>query len=192
MAMARMLGTTVLALAVVGCAGSAPARLDPDSDVRGARSQLQAAAATGPVRLEVNGLPVSSEGPLGRATVETEAARGVRWMSVRFAAAPEATGQARLLLLFDPPTSLEPGHVCMLDNLPAPVPAADNARLDGVFCEGGSFVAAADASAPSRSPAEMQRLIWRVASRIFPDDYQDSYGFNLFGNRVDVDGSLGR
>lgn len=188
--MVRMLGTTVLALALAGCAGSAPARLDPDSDVRTARAQLQDAAAGGPVRLELNGLPATSEGQLSRAMVESEAARGIRWLNVRFGAPPEATGQARLLLLFDPPAVLKPERACMLDSLPAPVPSPDATALQGVFCQGGAFVAAADASTAGRSTAEVQRLIWRVTGRMFPDNYQDTYGFNLFGYRVGFDGSI--
>jgi hypothetical protein len=36
-----------------------------------------------------------------------------------------------------------------------------------------------------------ERAIWRATTRLFPDDYARSYGWNLFGLRITVGGSFG-
>lgn len=189
--MAKFLGMATLALALAGCAGSSPVRLGPDADVRTARAQLAQAAGAGPVRLEINGLPRTVEGTLDRAEIERQAARGITGLSVRFGEPPAAVGSVRLILLFDPPTAVRPEAACMLDRLPAPAPQSDATRLHAVFCQGGTFVADALAPTPSRTASEVQRLIWRTTGRLFPDDYSETYGFDLFGRRVGVEGQAG-
>lgn len=192
-----MIGTKLAAAALaltaglVGCASPDPARLGPGSDARGARRTLAAAAASGPVRLEVNGLP--APGGLARPALEAEAARGVRGLDVRFGQPPEAAGAARLLLLFDPPPGASSAVACNAAGgaLPAPRPEAGGTRLQAVFCDGGALVADATAATPGRDAAAVARLIWRATGRLFPDDYPDTYGFGLLGNRVGVGGAGG-
>jgi hypothetical protein len=43
----------------------------------------------------------------------------------------------------------------------------------------------------STGQGEAERLVWRATARLFPDDYADSYGFDLFGLRVGLGGSFG-
>lgn len=177
------------ALALVACAATAPIRLGPEADVRAARSRLAETAAAGPVRLEDNLPP--GEGALPRSAIETEAARGVPNLTVRFAAPPEAGGSVRLLLLFDPQPGLSAARACNAATLPPPEPEGAATRLTAVFCDGGAYLADASGTAAARGPGETRRLIWRTTARLFPDDYQDTYGFDLFGFRVGIGGSFG-
>lgn len=177
------------ALLLAACAATPPIQLGPEADPRAARRLLAEAAAAGPVRL-VDNLPPGA-GVLPRPTIEAEAARGVPNLAVRFAAPPTARGAARLLLLFDPPPDLPPIRACNAAALPAPAPDGARTRLQAVFCDGGTYLADASGTATGRDPDAMRRLVWRTTARLFPDDYPDTYGFDLFGNRVGIGGSFG-
>lgn len=170
----------LLLIGLAGCAAS-PVKLGPDSDPRVARQLLANAAATGPVRLEVNELPVAGGTALTMAQVAEQAARGVVRMAVRFAEQPEATGSARLLLLFDPPPDVPARRVCTAALLPRPVDSPPPLRLQAIFCDGGAFIADASAVAEAGTAAEVERLIWRTTGRLFPDDWQDTYGLRQLG-----------
>jgi hypothetical protein len=179
------LAASLFALGLAACA-AAPARLGPDADPRAARRLLEEAASAGPVRLEANGPPRVGDGALTVPEIAEQAARGVRGLDVRFAEQAQSTGPARLLLLFDPPPGgLQPRLACGADALPPPVPEGP-LQLQAVFCEGGAAVADATATAEGRTRADAERLIWRTAGRLFPDDYAETYGFDLFGRRVGV------
>jgi hypothetical protein len=181
----------LLMLALAGCASGSPVELGRDADARAARARLVEAAKEGPVRLDVNALPRVTGGTLGEAEIAAQAAHGVRGLNVRFALTAEATGTARLALLFDPPPGFGPAQACEGAALPAPVPEAGPLRLQAVFCDGRTHVADASAATPDRSEAGAQRLIWRTTGRLFPDDYAETYGFNLFGYRVGLSGQFG-
>jgi hypothetical protein len=179
------LAACLFALGLVACT-AAPARLGPDADPRAARRLLEEAASAGPVRLEVNRPPSTSDGAVTVPQLAEQAARGVRGLAVRFAEQAQSTGAARLLLLFDPPRGgLQPRLACGADALPQPV-AEGPLRLRAVFCEGGAAVADATAAAEGRTRADAERLVWRTTGRLFPDDYPETYGFDLFGRRVGV------
>jgi len=191
MTRAARLVTVLAGLGLAACAVATPVRLGPDGDPRAARKLLAEAAAAGPVRLEINRAPETTTGTLTGPDVATEAARGVKGLTVRFAEPPEATGPARLLLLFDPPAQARPGTACNARSLPEPAPEPAATRLHALFCNGGALVADAVATTPGRTPAEVERLIWRTIGQLFPDDYQDTYGFDLFGHRIGLGGQFG-
>lgn len=186
---ARLLTAGIL-FALQACAAPSPVELGAESDVGTARLLLEEASRAGPVRLEINALPRTADGALSREVVERQAARGVRGIDLQFGAPPEATGSARLLLLFNPDRELRPTAVCNEEHLPGREPAAGT-RLHAVFCNGGQFVADANAATSGSTAAEVERLIWRTTGRLFPDDYQDKYGFNLFGYRIGLGGQFG-
>jgi hypothetical protein len=178
------------ALGLAGCAARSPVALGPDADPRAARARLAEAAEAGPVRLELNAPPRTTDGALGPAEVAAQAARGIKGLTVGFAPAAEAGGAARLLLLFDPPPGLQPVLVCTAGALPEPAPAAAALRLHAVFCNDGTYLADAAGTTADRSRAGVERLIWRTTGRLFPDDYPESYGFDLFGYRIGFSGHL--
>lgn len=168
----------LLLTTLAGCA-NAPVTLGPDSDPRVARELLASAARSGPIRLDVNGLPRAADGALTLPEVAAEAARGIQGMNVRFeppaAASPGPGSGARLLLLFDPPADVAPRVACIADTVPVPVPQSP-ARLQALFCDGGTFIADATSTAEGDRLALTRRMIWRTTARLFPDDYASTYG----------------
>ena len=186
---ARILVVVVMA-GLAGCAGDA-VRLGPDSDPRGARTLLKEAAAAGPVRLELNQVPRAGDGTLTAERAAEQAARGIKGLDVRFAPPPAAKGPARLVLLFDPPQGVRPQRVCNVDALPAAVPGERPRRLQAIFCDGSTFVADATSATEGRTLADLDRLVWRTTGRLFPDDWPETYGFDLFGHRVSLGASIG-
>jgi hypothetical protein len=182
---ATLPAASLLFLAIVACAAP-PVRLGPDADPRAARWLLEEAAAAGPVRLEVNGPPRTMDGTLAVPEIAEQASRGVSGLDLRFAGVPDPAGSARLLLLFDPPPGgLQPRVACAAAALPPPVPEG-LLRLQAVFCEGGAAIADATAATEGRTRVDAERLVWRTTGRLFPDDYPETYGFDLFGHRVGI------
>jgi hypothetical protein len=176
----------LVVLAVAACAAPT-VRLGSDADPRAARRLLQEAAAKGAVRLEVNGPPRAADGTLNVPEIAEQAARGVQGLAVRFVDVPDAAaGSAWLILVFDPPPGgLRPRLACGADALPPPAPEGP-LRLQAVFCESGAAVADATAATDGRTRADAERLIWRTTGRLFPDDYPETYGFDLFGRRAGI------
>lgn len=171
----------VLALALLAaCAREPPIEVGAGGSPAEARRQLAQAAARGPVPirvLQVLERPTTPE-------VAALAARGVSGLAVRFASEPDQPG-GRLVVALD--GLVEPGRVCAD---PPPPPAGPGAPLLAAWCEGSTVVARVRASG-STDPVQRERLVWRAAARLFPDDYADTYGWNLFGLRVTVGGSFG-
>lgn len=171
-------------LALAACS-TPDVALGPDSDPGLARNQLREAAAQGPVRLEVNGLPATTGGALSAEAVARAAAQGVVGIPVTFAEDPALPVAPRLVLLFDPgPNPVDPDFACSRQALPAVVPSSGPLELQAVFCSAPLAVASAKAASEERTPAAAERLIWRTTRTLFPDDYDETYGFNLFGWRV--------
>jgi hypothetical protein len=179
---------TALGLALAACAAQGGIELGEGANPRAARARLAEAAATGPVRLALNAPPATTDGALGAEQAAKAAAEGVRGLKVRFSRT--APGPTRLVLLFDPPTRIGPAAICAADRLPAAAPRG-GVRLHAVFCDGPEPIADAVGESDDRSTAAVSRLIWRTTARLFPDDYADTYGFNLFGLRVGLGASFG-
>lgn len=176
-------GTALAALFLLAaCAREPPARVEPGGDPAAARRELAAAAAAGAVPIVVLRL---EERP-SEAEAAALAARGVAGLAVRFAPAPAATAGRRAVLALD--GLEEPARICAGAERPAPA-AADRAIL-AAWCDGDRTVARVSLPA-ALTRAERERAVWRAMARLFPDDYADSYGWNLFGLRVTVGGSLG-
>lgn len=171
----------VLALALLAaCAREPPIEVGAGGSPAEARRQLAQAAARGPV-------PIRVLQALERPTtpeVAALAARGVSGLAVRFQPTADP-GSARLVVALDGLT--EPERICALEPLEA---AAAGGPLLAAWCEGSTVVARVRASG-STDPVQRERLVWRAAARLFPDDYADTYGWNLFGLRVTVGGSFG-
>lgn len=178
-AIARRAGCALL-LALAGCAREPPIEIGAGGSPAEARRQLARAAASGPVAIRVvRVLDRPSE-----AEVAALAARGVSSLAVRFQPTAEP-GSARLVMALDGLT--EPERICAREPLEA---AAAGGPLLAAWCEGSTVVARVRASG-STDPVQRERLVWRAAARLFPDDYADTWGWNLFGLRVTVGGSFG-
>ena len=169
----------VVLVVLSGCAAQ-PVRLGPDSDPKVARELLADAARAGPVRLEVNGLPSTADAPTTAAHLGEQAARGIRGLNVHFDPTAAATGSARLVLVFDPPTNLRPRAVCAASAPLLPQESSPPARVQAIFCDGGTFIADSTTTAAGATLADIDRIVWRVAGTLFPDDYPQSYGIRSF------------
>lgn len=169
-------------LALAACTGETPPLVEPGSDPAEARRQLAAAAAAGPVPVVVLRL---EERP-SEAEAAALAASGVRGIAVRFAPSPPTPAGRRLVLALD--GLEEPERICAGAERPEPSPVGR--ALLAAWCDGERPVARVRlATAADRVARE--RAIWRAMARLFPDDYAESYGWNLFGLRITVGGSFG-
>lgn len=169
----------IAALLLGACAGL---QGSPEPDRRSARQALNDAAAAGPVPLVVLTPPAG----LGPATVAETAAEGVTNLPVGFMPAA-ASGAPRLVLWFAPPPGAPGTAACL------PAAGADRGPPGGllaVFCE-GTFAVAEVRGEAAPDPASQERLIWRSTNRLFPDDYPETYGFDLFGWRIGLGASVG-
>jgi hypothetical protein len=157
-----------LALALGACAPGPEVRVEPASNVQEARRLLTEAAA-GPVLVAWRGEP-----PLSAPALTAAVERGVRGLDL----AATTMGEAERRFVFD--FTGGDGPLCG-------DPGEDQAAVRGLmvkaaFCDGERAVALAGAE-PGGDP---QRMIWRLVGRLVPDDYPDTYGFNLFGSRFRV------
>lgn len=171
-----------LLLGLSACAREPPPLVEPASDPAEARRQLAALAAAGPVPVVVLRL---EERP-SEAEAAALAARGVSGIAVRFAPAPPTPTGRRLVLALD--GLEEPERICAGADRPEPSPASR--LLLAAWCDGERPVARVRLAAAADRVAR-ERAIWRATARLFPDDYAESYGWNLFGLRLTVGGSFG-
>lgn len=172
------------AVALPACAGDPDISRPFPAEAAEARRMLVEAAARGPVRLDLVGLPAA----LTAADAARLAGEGIPAASVTFAT--DATAAApRLLLAFDT-AAAEPAGLCA--GRSRVVPSSPH-RLDAVWCDGDRPVASVSGTAAGGGPADTERLVWHTTGQLFPDDYPDTYGLNLFGSRlrVGIGGSFG-
>ena len=162
---AAVLLSTMLLLGA--CAGAPEVVLDPGADPLEARRLLAEAAAAGPVLVTWHGTA-----PLAGPVILRAVERGVRGLALR----ATATGEAERRLVLD----FSGGPVRLCDDPAAGGGSLDQGLVRAAFCDGDRAVAVAGA-APDGDP---ERLIWRLIGRLVPDDYPQTYGFGLFGNRV--------
>ncbi len=168
----------------MSCAGDPEISRPFPAEAAEARRLLVEASARGPVRLDLPGLPAT----LTPAEAARLASDGIPAASIAFATdAPAAS--PRLLLAFDT-LAADPADLCA--GLARIVPTSPH-RLQAVLCEGGRSVASVSGSAAGPDAADTERLVWRTTGQLFPDDYPETYGLNLFPSwlRVGVGGSFG-
>jgi hypothetical protein len=165
-----------LAAAPVGCAGEPRIDRPFAAEAAEARRLRVEAAARGPVRLELDGLPPS----LGPERAAELAAAGVSGVTVTFAT-EAASSSPRLVLAFDLPPQVDTARLCAM---PPPSAPTTPHRLTAVLCQQERAVAAVSGVAAAGAPADAERLVWRTTAMLFPDDYPDTYGFNLFASRL--------
>ncbi|HET6469371.1 MAG TPA: hypothetical protein VFG43_13440 [Geminicoccaceae bacterium] len=167
---------------LVACAAEPALRTTPESSYAAARRLLVERAAAGPVQVEIERPPAAlgAAGP-ARQEIARLAAEGVR--GLRPTLTPEPVPGPTLVLAFDTSPVVSGTAVCAGERPPlVPAPPGE-VRLRAVFCDGGLPVAETLGVAEA-SPAAVERLIWRSTALLFPDDYPERYGFNLFGDRL--------
>jgi len=167
-------GAAVLALA--GCASTPEVVLDPGSNPLEARSLLAAAAAEGPVLVTWRGDP-----PVSPPTMLRAVEQGATGLS--FTATREGDAARRFVFDFTGTNTSLCGD-----------PLEDRSTLSpyfvkAAFCDGDRAVSMAGSEPGGAS----ERLIWRMTGRLVPDDYQQTYGLNVFGGNfgVGLGGTIG-
>lgn len=168
-------------LALAACGGGPQVRAGADADTSRARGLLVAAAAEGPVPLEVDSVPAGFAG--GAAEVARLASERASWLGASFVPVPFAGGseRRRLVMRFEDAATV-PAEVCAGRAARGPVPAAP-ARLQAVFCDGALPVADVAGTADGAAPADTDRLVTATVDRLFPgrsgDTYYSSPGVSL-------------
>jgi hypothetical protein len=175
-------------LAVLGlaaCGGGPDLAAGRDADTSRARGLLVAAAADGPVPLEVDSVPPAFAG--GVAEVASLASERASWLGARFTPAPFGAGsdRRRLVLRFEDAAG-GPDQACASASPRGVVPPPP-ARLTAVFCDGPRPVADVTGTASGPAPADTDRLVTASIDRLFPGrDGGSSSGYGFPGVSVGV------
>jgi hypothetical protein len=175
------------ALLIAGC-GSVP-RVTSDTGVGDTRQVLAERTEQGPVLAAVIGNPFAmDETRLDRMVTDAMAA-GVEGMSVDFTTDPAqaAAAEPRLVVLLNPAADPTGSAACRNPTLVQTLPGGDELRVLAAFCDGATALGSVEAQDTVRGPTDrsFQRLLWRTAGALFPDDYAETYGFGLLPNSFD-------
>jgi hypothetical protein len=170
--------------------------VEPGLDGQAARDALAARRAEGPVLAVIRGQPFGLGTAERDALVSRAMADGVRGLQVRFTTDPAAapSPEPHLVVLLDPLGAPSPEQVCAgPDRLPT-APAGERLSVIAVFCKDAEPIGMARAEDIVAGPGDrrFQRLLWRTAGALFPDDYAETYGFRLLpGIDFGLGGSFG-
>jgi hypothetical protein len=150
-----------------------------------ARKLLAETAEAGPVPAVILGAPATLS-PTRSAQL---AAQGISGLDVRFTPVVAPPPGPHLVLMFDPSPALTGRAACTATEADGAI--SERPRLAAVFCSGDEPVGEVQGTAAGTDTRAIERLVWQSTSRLFPDDYADTYGLNLFGWRVTLGGSFG-
>jgi len=187
----RWLLLVLVGLLLLACGRGA----DPDAQNQ-ARRALRAAAE--PVLLVLHGNPFETDQARLNGLISTEMAAGISGMSTRFTTSPEraAAPEPRLVMILNPLSEPAPDILCAAPASVATAPATDQIRIAAAFCDRDQVLGAARTEAAVAGPTDQRfrRLLWRTANQVFPDDYEDTYGFGILPRSIDfgLGGIFGR
>jgi hypothetical protein len=164
---------------------------------REARRLLAEAREMGAIRTVVVGNPFGMD-PARRDALVTDAmAEGVPNLEVRFTAYPDqaAAPEPHLVVVLNPVGDLPPSAACRAPESVRTAPASGTLSVLAVFCQGDLVIDAVREEERVAGPTDrnFQRLLWRTAGALFPDDYWDNYGFGILPRGIDlgIGGSFG-
>lgn len=146
----------------------------PLGDRYAARRALTALADEGSVPLVTLGISVDPQ----------IAADAVPALDVAFKPVTTGTGGSRVVLWKGAPIDGTADAACA----PGAEEPGPPDRLLGVFCEGGLAVAQASVDLGTDEPDDATR---RVIAYLFPDDYPETHGLELFGIKLRLGGTVG-
>ncbi len=158
----------VLALALAGCATGPRIERELGTSTREARLALELAHDRGPVRGRVVGLEPTA-GRDVQARVLDVMGQAVRALSVRFTA--DAPRPVPVLVVSH---GLRRGADACADEPPL---TGDPLRVTAAFCDESGAIGAVSATLDDPSDEGRTRLYRRLARQLFPDLYQERYGF---------------
>jgi hypothetical protein len=160
-----------------------------------ARSALRAAGE--PVLMTVRGNPFAMEQARLNALISTELASGVTGMSTQFTTSPEraAAPDPRVVVALNPLGDPDPETFCAAPDGIATGPATGQVQIVAAFCRVSQVLGATRTEGAASGPTDQRfrRLLWRTASTLFPDDYEQTYGFGILPRWLDlgIGGSIG-
>jgi hypothetical protein len=162
-----------------------------------ARRVLAEAREIGAMRTVVVGNPFGMD-PARRDALVTEAmAEGVPGLEVRFTTYPDQAGapEPHLVVVLNPAGDLPPPATCRAPETVGTAPANETLSVLATFCQGDQVIDSVREEERVTGPTDhnFQRLLWRTAAALFPDDYWDNYGFGILPRGIDlgIGGSFG-
>jgi hypothetical protein len=170
---------------------------DAETEVRNpARRALSAAEQ--PVLVTAVGNPFAMDQARLNALISTELAAGIRGMNAQFTASPEraAAPDPRVVVVLNPLRDPAPQTLCGAGDTIATEPASGRLRVVAAFCRGDQAIQTARTEEDVAGPTDQRfrRLLWRTATTLFPDDYEQTYGFGILPRWLDlgIQGSFGK
>jgi hypothetical protein len=182
-----------LCLLLLGCAQE-PSATTPGQE---ARRALTEAREQGAVRTVVVGNPFGMDPARRDALVSQAMAEGVPGLEVRFTTYPDqaAAPEPHLVVVLNPAEDLPPPAACRAPETVRTAPASETLGVLAVFCQGDQVIDAVREQGRVAGPTDhsFQRLLWRTAGAVFPDDYWDNYGLGILPRGIDlgIGGSFG-
>jgi len=180
-----MLGSALL----VGCAWG-----DPGNRVSARRAL---ADAKEPVLMSVVGNPFAMDQARLNALTTAELGAGVTGMRRQFTVSAEraAAPEPRVVTVFNPLSDPDPDLLCMAPDGITTEPGIAPVRVMAAFCQGNQVLGVTRTESVVSGPTDQRfrRLLWRTASTLFPDDYEETYGFGILPRWLDfgLGGSIG-
>ena len=177
-------------LLLLSCAREPP----PGPDARRALAETR---EQGAIRTLVVGNPFGMD-PARRDALVTDAmAEGVQGLEIRFTTYPERAGapEPHLVVVLNPTEDLPSPAACRAPETVRTAPASATLGVLAALCQGDQVIDAVREEERVAGPTDhnFQRLLWRTAAALFPDDYWDNYGFGILPRGIDlgVGGSFG-
>jgi hypothetical protein len=180
-----MLGSALLA----GCAWG-----DPGNRISARRAL---ADAKEPVLMSVVGNPFAMDQARLNALTSAELSAGVTGMRTQFTVSAEraAAPEPRVVTVFNPSSDPDPDLLCMAPDGITTESGIAPVRVMAAFCQGNQVLGVTRTESVVSGPTDQRfrRLLWRTASTLFPDDYEETYGFGLLPRWLDFGfgGSIG-
>jgi hypothetical protein len=177
----------LLGALLAGC-GSGPS-VTTDSGVSNTRQVLTERVEQGPVPAVVIGNPYGMDEVRLDSMVTNAMAAGVAGLSVDFTTDPSQAPAAepRLVVVLNPAADPTGSAACRNPSPIRTLSAGDELRVLAAFCDGADAIGSVETQDAVSGPTDsrFQRLLWRTASALFPDDYAETYGFGLLPNSFD-------
>jgi hypothetical protein len=177
----------LLGALLAGC-GSGPS-VTTDSGVSNTRQVLTERAEQGPVPAVVIGNPYGMDEVRLDSMVTGAMAAGITGLSVDFTtdASQAPAAEPHLVVVLNPAADPSGSAACRNPSPIRTLSAGDELRVLAAFCDGANAIGSVETQDTVSGPTDrrFQRLLWRTASALFPDDYAETYGFGLLPNSFD-------
>jgi hypothetical protein len=177
-----------------GCAQGSPGTGGPAEE---ARRVLAEHRQDGPVRAIVRGNPFGMDEARRDALVTEAMAQGVAGLAVRFTTYPDAAAapEPHLVVVLDPLETAPTEAACSAPDSVTTTAGGETLSVLAVFCQGDRALHAVREADRVAGPTDrrFQRLLWRTAGALFPDDYAETYGFGFLPRwlNLGIGGSVG-